>query len=77
MREQDESKFDGGGVKAWLKEEQEPITAQNVEQSLLLTSEETRRWPTESVHISGTPLQNVKGCFSGNGCYSLISQEAV
>lgn len=40
MCELEETKFDGGGVKVWLKEEQEPITAQNIEQSLLLTSEE-------------------------------------
>lgn len=40
LSEQDEAKFQGGGVKVGLEEEQEPITAQGVEKSLLLTGEE-------------------------------------
>lgn len=39
LREQDEAQFQGGDVKVRLQEEQEPITAQGVEQRLLLTGE--------------------------------------
>lgn len=40
VREQDETKLQGGGVKVGLKEEQEPITAQGIEYGLLQTSKE-------------------------------------